>query len=83
MADRGPNPNLWMVTAGPCQPLKGVFYIQTFYPKILRFWSYFYSINSSLTVLVIVDQAIVQLHYSAHLRWSCYVHLVQSNCFVI
>jgi len=20
---------------------------------------------------------------SAHLRWACYVHLVQSNCFVI
>jgi len=30
MADRGPNPDLWMLTDGPCQPLKGVFYTQTF-----------------------------------------------------
>jgi len=30
MADRGPNPNLWMATTGPCQLLKGVFYIQKF-----------------------------------------------------
>jgi len=30
MADRGPNPHLWMVTAGPRQPLKGVPYIQKF-----------------------------------------------------
>jgi len=30
MADRGPNPDLWMVTAGPYQLLKGVFYTQMF-----------------------------------------------------
>jgi len=30
MADRGPNPDLWMATAGPRQPLKGVFYTQKF-----------------------------------------------------
>jgi len=30
MADRGPNPHLWMVTAGPRQPLKGLFYTQKF-----------------------------------------------------
>jgi len=36
MADRGPNPDLWMVTAGPRQPLKGVLY-----SKSLRFWAYF------------------------------------------
>jgi len=30
MADRGPNPDLWMATAGPHQPLKGVFYTQKF-----------------------------------------------------
>jgi len=44
MADRGPNPDLCMVTAGPRQPLKSVFYTQKFlsqnfaifYPKILR-----------------------------------------------
>ena len=30
MADRGPNPDLWMATAGPRQPLKGVFYTHKF-----------------------------------------------------
>jgi len=30
MADRGPNPDLWMVTAGPRQPFKDVLYIQKF-----------------------------------------------------
>jgi len=30
MADRGPNPDLWLATAGPRQPLKGVFYTQKF-----------------------------------------------------
>jgi len=30
MADRGPNPDLWMATVGPRQPLKGVFYTQKF-----------------------------------------------------
>jgi len=30
MADRGPNPDLWMVTAGPRQPHKGVFFTQKF-----------------------------------------------------
>jgi len=30
MADRGPNPDLGMATAGPRQPLKGVFYTQKF-----------------------------------------------------
>jgi len=28
MADRGPNPDLWMVKSGPRQPLKLVFYTQ-------------------------------------------------------
>lgn len=28
MVDRSPNPDLWMVTAGPCQPFKCVFYTQ-------------------------------------------------------
>jgi len=41
MVDGGPNPDRWMVTAGPRQPLKGVFYTQNFYPKLLRFWPYF------------------------------------------
>jgi len=30
MADRSPNPDLWMATAGPRQPLKGVFYTLKF-----------------------------------------------------
>jgi len=30
MADRGANPDLWMATAGPRQPLTGVFYTQKF-----------------------------------------------------
>ena len=33
MADRGPNPDLWMVTAGPCQPLEGILYPDVFIPK--------------------------------------------------
>ena len=37
MANRGPNPDLRMATAGPRQPLKGVFYTQKFLSKILRF----------------------------------------------
>jgi len=41
MADRGPNPDLWMVTGGPRQPLKGLFYTHKCYHKILRFWPYF------------------------------------------
>jgi len=30
MADLGPNPDLWMLTAGPRQPLKSLFYTQRF-----------------------------------------------------
>jgi len=30
MTDRGPNPHLWMLTAKPRQPLKGLFYTQKF-----------------------------------------------------
>ena len=33
MADRGPNLDLWMATAGPRQPLKGVFYARKFLTK--------------------------------------------------
>jgi len=32
---------------------------------------------------VIVDQAVVQLHCSAHLGWASYAYLVQNTCFVI
>jgi len=81
MAELGPNSDLWMVTARPRQPLKGVFYIQSFYPKI-----------SLLAVLlkhlllancVIVNKAVVQLNCSAHLSWESYDFLVKSNCFVL
>jgi len=41
MADRGPNPNLWMAMGGPRQALKGVFYTKKFYLEILRFYPYF------------------------------------------
>jgi len=37
MADRGPNPDLWMATAGPRQPLKGVFYTQKFLSQNFAF----------------------------------------------
>jgi len=37
MSDRGPNPDLWMVTAGPLQPLKSVFYTKSFNPKFCVF----------------------------------------------
>jgi len=30
MADHGPNPDLWILTAGPGQPLKGLLYTQKF-----------------------------------------------------
>ena len=82
MAGRGPNPDLWMETAGPHQPLKGVFYAQ-------KFLSY----NSALLAVLlkhlllanclIIDQAVVQLHCSAHLSCASYDFLVQSICFVI
>ena len=82
MADRGPNPDLGMATAGPRQPLKGVFYIQKFYfqnfPLLAVLLNHLFLANC-----VIVDQAIVQLNYNAHLSWVSYAFLVQSNCFVI
>jgi len=38
MADRSLNPDLWMVTAGPRQPLKGVFFNpEVFIPKFFAF----------------------------------------------
>jgi len=42
MADRGPNPDHWMVTAGPRQ-VYSIF--RSFYPKMLRFWPCFQSIT--------------------------------------
>jgi len=82
MAGRGPNPDLWMETAGPHQPLKGVFYAQ-------KFLSY----NSALLAVLLkhlllancvtIDQAVVQLNFRAHLSRANYDFLVQSYCFVI
>jgi len=37
MADRGPNPDLWMAKAGPRQLLKGVFYTQKFLSRNFAF----------------------------------------------
>jgi len=33
MVDHGPNSDLWMVTTGPRQPLKGAFHTQKFLPQ--------------------------------------------------
>ena len=80
MADRGLNPDLWMVTAGPRQPLKGVFYTQRFLSQNFALLAVLLK-HLLLTNCVIVVQAVVQL--PAHLSWATYDFLVQSNCFVI
>jgi len=82
MADRGPNPNLWMATAGPRQPLKGVFCTQKFLYQNFTLLAVLLK-HLLLANCVIVDQAVVQLYCSAHLSWASYDFLVQSNCFVI
>jgi len=83
MSDRGPNPDLWMVTAGPHQPLKGVFYTQKFLSQNFALLAVLLK-HLLLANCVIVDQAVVQLNCSAHLSWESYDFLVQiSNCFVI
>jgi len=51
MADCGPNPDLWMVTAGPRQPLKGVLYIQKFLSKNVALLAVLLKHNSSPTAL--------------------------------
>ena len=50
MADRGPNPGLWMVTAGPRQPLKGVLYIQKFLSQNVALLAVLLKHNFSPTV---------------------------------
>jgi len=50
MADRGPNPDLWMVTAGPRQPLKGVLYILKFLSQNVVLLAVLLKHNSSPTV---------------------------------
>jgi len=39
MADRGPNPDLWIVTGGPRQPLKGLFYTRKCLSQNLALWA--------------------------------------------
>jgi len=82
MADRGPNPDLRMATARPRQPLKGVFYTQKFLSRNFALLAILLK-PLLLANCVNVDQAVVQLNCSAHLSWSSYDLLVQSNCFVI
>jgi len=65
MEDRGPNPDLWMATAGPRQPLKGVFYTQNFLSQIFALLTVILK-HLLLANCVIVDQAVVQLNCSAH-----------------
>jgi len=80
MADRGPNPDLWAATAGPRQPIRGVFlYAEVFIPI---FWAFGRTFKH-LPNCVIVDQGVVQLNCSAHLSWASYDFSVQSKMFVI
>jgi len=67
MADRGPNSDLWMATAGPRQPLNGVLYTQKFLSQnfvlLVVLPKHLLLVNCG-----IVDQAVVvQLNCSAHL----------------
>jgi len=78
MADRGPNPDIWTVKAGPHQPLKEAFHTQRFVSQNLALLAVFLRQLRS----AIVDQAIVELYCSEHLSCS-YYFFVQSNCFVI
>jgi len=83
MADRGPNPDLWLVTAGPRQSLKGVFYTKSFYPKSFAFGR---TSKAQLLAICISDSqsnCCSAVYCSARLRWACYVYSVASNCFVI
>jgi len=82
MADRGPNPDLCMVTAGPRQPLKGVLYTLKFLSQNFAFLAVLLK-HLLLANCVIVDQAVVQLNWIAHLTSASYDFLVRSNCFVI
>jgi len=66
MADRGPNPDLWAVTAGPRQPLKGIFFTQKFLSQNFSLLAVLLK-HLLLANCVIVDQAVVQLNFSAHL----------------
>jgi len=82
MADCGLNLDLWLATAGPRQPLEGVFYTQKFLSQNFARLAVLLK-HLLLANCVIVDQAVVQVNCSAHLSWASYDVLVQSNCFVI
>ena len=82
MVDRGPNPDLWMATAGPRQPLEGVLYTQKYLSQNFSLLAVLLK-HLHLANCVIVDQADVQLNCSAQLSWASYDFLVQNNCFVI
>jgi len=81
MADRGPNPNLWMVTAGPRQPLKGVFFTQKFLSQNFSLLAAFPK-HLLLANCVIVDQAVVQLNCSEQLSFGS-KQVFPHNCSII
>jgi len=66
MAERGPNPDLWMETVGPRQPLKSVFYTQMFLSQNFALLAVFLK-YLLLANCVIVDQSAVQLNCCADL----------------
>jgi len=71
-----------MATAGTRQPLKCVFYTQKFLSQNFALLAVLLK-HLLLVNCAIVDQAVVQLNFSARLSWASYDFLVQSNCFVI
>jgi len=66
MADHGPKPDLWMATAGPRQPLKGVFYTHKFLSQNFALLGVLPK-HLFLANCVIADQAVAQRNFSAHL----------------
>jgi len=81
MADRRPNPDLWMARAGPRQPLKGVFYTQMFLSQNFTILAILL-MHLLLANCVIVDQAVIQLNCSAHLSWASKLRFL-IDCFDI
>jgi len=83
MGDCGLNPDLCMVTAKPCHPLKGVFHTQKLSQHFALLAILLKLKHLLLANCVIVDQAVVQLNCRAHLSSASYDFLARSNCFVI
>jgi len=67
MADRGPNPGLWMVTAGPRQPLKGVLYIQKFLSQNVALLAVLLKHNFSPTVFKWLSIRLLISYIAAHI----------------